>query len=532
MAENLQTPGADTVRSPCRRWYDLEAKRGLPRDLMLGLQKMKERAALYLPRNPAELPVVSESGVVVDPWELRVQIARLDNYLVDAVRDVTGAVYSKPPVLSDDMPDTLRDFCDDVDLRGTALGIFALDRSAMAAAEGVSFSVVGFSERPPGEELTEAEEAKLKLSPFWRPYSAESVIDWRFESMDGRPRLMLARLVEPVIVPVGAWGWKVIEQVRVLRAGKRDAADESRWATYELFRYSEEKSAWLSLGAPRSLRPQTEIPLVEWPTDSTAPFESAPMFGDLSGVNLAQFRKQNLLDNGQQIIGFPFAHWAGAPFGQDGKPRAISERRLICSESPQASIEIVEAQGTAWASVQAEIKDMKDSMARMSNAIRLAQSPGSITATGEAIRSAGPASRVAALGRTWEDAAARMLYFTAVYMGLVPAEADEGWGTVEFNRRFLPAATEQPKLEHRKFLYENDLLSGRSLFEAAQGDEIIAEDLDYDDEQKEIEKERPEGLPTEPLTPVPPVPPPPPGQPAQEPGVEDEEPVEAEEVDE
>ena len=77
------------VNTPSLKYEELEKLRTLPRDLMQGVERLRELecAKKYLPRNPTEAPERLPNFGVVDPWRNRVAMSRLKNMFKDAVDD-------------------------------------------------------------------------------------------------------------------------------------------------------------------------------------------------------------------------------------------------------------------------------------------------------------------------------------------------------------------------------------------------------------------------------------------------------------
>jgi hypothetical protein len=132
------------VNTPSDRFEELERKREMPRDLMLGIDRLKETTAArkYLPRNPTEVPVMVPTIGLVDPWRNRVDFSRLKNMFAEAVDDSTGRIFAKPPEISEETPVDMVTFLDDVDGRGSDAQTFAKGECATAIAEGISYTLV------------------------------------------------------------------------------------------------------------------------------------------------------------------------------------------------------------------------------------------------------------------------------------------------------------------------------------------------------------------------------------------------------
>lgn len=491
---STETPGPQT---PCGKYVELEELRLPARDFMAGAAMLKrlDKAVVYLPRNPAESRVHVAGYGTLDRWEVRVKNARLWNKFADTVEDAVGRIFSKPIKLSNDMPKELQNFCLDVDGAGSDLDVFVSGRFEVAISEGTSFALVDFPTRPGDEPLTVAELKALKLSPFWRAYDPASVIDWEFGTWRGKRRLLYLRLKEVLSVRnATGFGFEQIVQYREFVAGNPEAPPDSpnRFVTWAIYREDpSNKGKWVVADdgkARGNMRPQVDIPFVEFPTKISAPFESDPPFADLLHMNLAHFRKLSFLDNGQMAVGFPFLYWEGAPEeNQNAGQMKMAESTI--QKGPQGSdLSFREVSGTAWKEVRETINQLEEQM-EDSAAAHLKDDGGAVTARGESRRDAKLTSKLRRWALLGEDALANLLRYTAIYMDLVSADDDKGWGSVELNKVYVPVGAEQQKLVHREFLFNAGGLTLKTMVEEAQRDEVVSAAIDVETEIEEAAKE-------------------------------------------
>lgn len=498
-ASGSVVPKERNVASPTEAWERLETARVRCRHLGEGVLTLRKHAEIYLPRSPAETPFPDpKNGRLIDPWETRVHMAHLENKLHDATADVVGRVWFRAPRVLEQTPPEVVALLEDVDGRGSSFQQFGAACSVRACYEGADFVLVDFP-TVQGQVVTADDNKVAGRRPVWKRYAPNQVIGWKFGTWNSKPRLEQVRLLEPYMIPgKDEWSYTFGVQVRVLRAANLllPRGDSRRFASTEVWR-EDEDGKWHPVPTSyRFLRPQVNIPLVEWPTDVAAPFECPPPYLDLVVLNLAVFQKVSYLDAAQRAVGFPILHWGGAPFDKNNAPLPLSPDRFYRSKDPQAHMEFVEVAGTSWAAVEKRIEKMEEAMARIASEVALSQSPGTLTATGEAVRSARATTRLGTWRGNWQDAAARCFYFSAVYSEVVDAEALSGWGGVELNSQFFPKARPENVLEHRKWLRELGVLSKQGAFEEAKNDEALSELREYEVEVDRVSKETPDGLPT------------------------------------
>lgn len=488
---------APNVNTPSARYVALERLRSQCRDLMSGVQTLKEKASIYLPRNPSEAKVHVPGVGEIDPWAARVEMSRLRNMFADAVDECAGRVFAKPAEIDEATPEALKAFLDDVDGGGSCLDVFGMAVAARAVAEGNDFVLVDYPEVPPGSNLLKIDEEALKLAPFWRRYSPECVIDWEVGSFGKERRLTRVRLREVVLEAHGPWSKREVRQVRVIYAGDpvvQDTGDASpRWARWEVWRprkATELQGEW-DVYSSGVMRPQVDIPLVDFPTDLLLPFEAVPPYLDLKHLTIAHYRKLSDLDNAQHAVGYPILHWAGGQLAADGSVQGIGPNRFLVSPDPAAHVEFAEPAGTAWASLQAELDRMERQGKELSS--EPFEASGSLTATGEAIRAARAHSKLQGWVTAWNDSFSRLLYYTATYLGIVEYGATEGWGGIRLNSKFIP---KQQSVDGARLIHDRNLagkVSDETAFEAIQGADLIPETITYEEELERLAQDGPTG---------------------------------------
>lgn len=490
--------GTPNVNTPGPQYKRLEPIRQITRDLNEGIIRLRdpEVAKIYLPRNPTEgVEMVAGFGVV-DPWLNRVNMSRLKNMFKEAVEDCVGRAFAKSAKFEADMPQELLDMMDDVDGRGTNFHVFGMAVAQASTSEGEDFVLVDYPTVLGIENMTQAQWEKEKRAPFWRRYPAKSVIAWQHEPFGKEMRLIQVRLREKATVPDGPWGYKTIEQVRVLYAGSNRLPDghplrNARWEVWRPIDPSSMEGEWAVM-ARGSMKPQVDIPFVDFPFLLAPQFEALPPLLDLAHLTIAHYRKTSDLDNAQHASGFPILHWGGGPINPEtNRPVGIGQSRMFVSPDPQAHVEFVEPKGESWASLRMELNAMEAVARELASEPTLQTTPGNLTATGESIRAARASSRLEAAVLGWQDSFNRLLYYTAQYMGIVQYEAETGWGGVELNRRFVPISRNVEGFKAALDMHFRGRLSDETLHEIGQASEITPEGIDFEEEERRIAASEP-----------------------------------------
>lgn len=485
-------PDKSTPATTSRAYDRLEILRKPCRDLKAGWAAVTDpaNAAVYLPREAMEVPVPNPKGGWIDPWLNRIKRARLTPFFRDAVDALSGKAFSKEPKPSADMPEQLQEFLEDVDLQGNDFAVFALDRCANSVAEGIDFVLVDYPAVPATEVRSKEDDKRSGLAPFWCAYSAGSVIAWKAEKRGGNMRLLEVRLKETVTESDG-YGEACVDQIRGFFAGNPDASDDTRFVSWVIWRKNANDEWFVFAEGIR--RPQVDIPLVDVSTDATGFFEASPPLYDLAQLNLAHLRKCSDLDSAQHQVGFPVLSWSGVSVEEATKQLngGLGSNRFFISPQTGGGMEYVEPQGSSWDALEKSIETISQDCARAASDPLLSSSPGNLTATGEAIRASKASSKFGAWVSRWEDAFSMLLMYTAIDLQIVAPGAEDGWGSIELNKTFLPT---DRNIEGARLAVDRNnagKLSDETTFTVLQAAEVIPDGVEYEDEQARLRQQAP-----------------------------------------
>lgn len=203
----------------------------LVRDCVAGQSAIKRRGTVYLPASFAE-DTKDASGTVIspaDPVRYRQYIERA--YFMGVTsrtkEALTGMVFRKPPTY--ELPKAVEDLLENIDGAGQSVDQLAKEMVGELLTVGRYGLLVDYPEAPAKSDKRKARQ--LGLRPTVSAYPAESIINWRFEGVNGRKMLTLVVLAESVDDSTDEFGHedKLIYRVLRLRDGVYSQAvyDES-----------------------------------------------------------------------------------------------------------------------------------------------------------------------------------------------------------------------------------------------------------------------------------------------------------------
>lgn len=174
-------------------------------DAAIGSPRLRKRPLEYLPE-----PYARDEP---ERYAAFVQRAYYTNYTGRTERVLSGMVLRKPADYQ--LPPAVQALLEDFDGQGNSIDQIAKRALTQRMRKNRFVFLVDYPSAKP--DLSSEEEARLGLRPIVAPYDAESLINWRFKSVGGKKRLVLAVLREMENVSPDEFGHDYKERFRVLR---------------------------------------------------------------------------------------------------------------------------------------------------------------------------------------------------------------------------------------------------------------------------------------------------------------------------
>lgn len=181
------------------------------RHVLAGERVMKEQGELYLPKL---------SGMTAEEYRRYQKKVHFFGATARVADGLHGAVFSKPPLQSGEMPDDFSESLKDVDLMGTTIDQFASDIVWDCMQTNWGGILVDYAKDAQKVPVSVAEEKGYGAYMKW--YPAEYLINWRYAVVNGRERLVLVVLHEPYyeVLTEDMFQEKEYHRYRVLRLEK------------------------------------------------------------------------------------------------------------------------------------------------------------------------------------------------------------------------------------------------------------------------------------------------------------------------
>ena len=380
-----------------------------------GTEYLRENSEAFLPLEPRE---------DYSAYMARVNRAVFSPFTQRLIRAATGLVLRKPISLTGD-PYWTEMFKMDVDGCGSDLDEYARRILMCSLTYGQSHILVDYP--APSGALSLAEERQQNRRPYWIEVDPTNLLGWRLDRDSNYGNLIQARIAEKAVLPDGAFGEKVFDQVRVIEPGRYrvfrksdqidamyDVDDNSYAGEFDTGTTGEDyklaESGNFSLG---------EIPLVTVYSGKVENLVSKPPLLDIAYLNLAHFQRQADLIHSLHVASQPLLVMEG--YDDQTKDLAISVNYAMATQ-PGNKIYYVEPASSAFDAQSAEIKELQMQMATLGISTLSQQKFVAESADARRLDRVDTNSMLAMVSMELEQKLQKAFNFSAEYVGIEPPE--------------------------------------------------------------------------------------------------------------
>lgn len=258
-------------------------------DVLGGQDAIKAKGEKYLPKEPAE-----------DDQDYQRRLAR--SIFFEDPRDCTinlsGMVFRKSPTLGEDVPDLLKQLCENVDNAGTHVDVF-LQRLFEDGFYGHSFIVV---DRPPQdpEVRTAADEIATGARSYWCIRQAKDAVNFRPLIMRGKTEIGQISFKECTKEADGRFGEKEVVRYRVYLLDEFGNAQWEVWVETEKTNAEGKKETILEASGPiltKRGKPLKRLPIAVHYGEREGFLESRPPLKGIADISISFYQKYSDLSN-------------------------------------------------------------------------------------------------------------------------------------------------------------------------------------------------------------------------------------------
>lgn len=429
-----------------------------------GEHGVHEEGEKYLPRLQDETN---------EAYEVRKKMTPFFNAVWRTISGLRGMLFRKPPIV--EVPAAVEELLIDIDLAGTPFNT----QLQQIAEEVLTFGRVGLMADYPAvpEGTTRADAAAMNARPFIKLYDAESIYNWREDTINGVKQLTRVQLLEEEEVQDPANEFKVTceKRYRILDLDK--GAYRQR-----VFTVKGEEGVLLSEVYPKMNGvTMSFIPFIIIGTDDIGADMDAPPLIDLVTTNLHHYQQATSYERGCFFSGLPTMFISGTDsLDADGNPVEISIGGAIANilPRPEARAYFVEVAGE-FNALRTNLEDKKREMAVLGARMLEQQKATVESADTIARRQYGEESTLVCIGMTLSIGVTKALQWLCDWAGA------RGEVKVRLNSDFLPAGMTSQDITTLVSAWQQGAISGETLFDNLKAGEIIG-DVSYEEEQERI----------------------------------------------
>jgi hypothetical protein len=359
---------------------------------------MRAAGDAYLPKEPREKAAA---------FARRLSRTVFFNGYLKTLESFVGVVFTNDITLKDDVPPGIATQCEDIDLAGTHIDVFAkqLFRDMF---EGYAFILVDeqpLATMPPVTlaGITRADSNTLR--PYWQTYKADQAINWRRARINGEDQFTQITFKEQSCEPDGEYGDKIVVRYRVFR---RTDAGQVEWQLFELRKVEgQEEESIVSIGTGTTSLKRIPVAVI-------GELGAPPALLDLAYLNISHWRNCSDQENILHVTRVPMMLRKGA--GSDAPEIEIGPTTIDIEKDGDISWIEINANG-AMRIGREYLLDIEQRMGMMGLATLTQRAGTVITATEKKQDYKEKHSQLATMARGLKDGIEQALKFHAEYLG-------------------------------------------------------------------------------------------------------------------
>lgn len=381
------------------------------RDTISGERAIREGGVKYLPR---------PSGMDDPEWKCYLERAHFFGATGRTADGLHGSIFQKAPVISDEAPEKLKVLLSDIDRTGRTLDQFASDCVWDALPTNWGGILVDYPSAPDNIDRGTAESLGLRAYAAW--YSAESVINWRFETRDNQQVLTFLVLHEPYTQQITGDEFATEKKNRY-RVLSFDAD-----GNYMVRIYDDGTTEGLATPSepvfPKMNKENLKV-IPFFPFPGSEPEKS--MLLDLANENIGHYQKTADYENGLHLTGIPTpyaAGLAGPPQDKDGNtiPIKLGGNSFLFIPDPSGKVGYLEFEGAGLEQLEKAIQNTEERMAILGARIISAEKKGVESAEAARIHRAGENSVLASFALNASDVLTKVIRLLAEWENIPGCE--------------------------------------------------------------------------------------------------------------
>lgn len=438
------------------------------RTVFEGDKAIKKNAEIYVPKN---------KGVDKADYDAIIQRSVFENFTEATAKGISGLIFAKEPNIS--LPTSLELLKENIDMDDNTI----VDLSQNIVNELMEVGRCGLLIDVPNIDttgMTKPQTDALNIRAFTKLYKSETIINWRYESVNSVNKLTLL----------------VLHEVYEDWTDDFTAEYKNRYRVYKLINnicnvavYEEKDKTFIATMEFKPVIANRKtinyIPFIPLTYKDISIIPVKPPLMDIANINLNYYGVAVERRNVIHFVGNPFFMGKGINTRDDkGNALTITLGSSIAQifQEPNADMKIVETQGTGLAFNESYLNDCKSTMAALGARLLVPEANAQISENTMQMKTAGYRATIMQIANTASRAITQALKIIAEWEGQNHDEAKLELNT-DYNLSEMDAQTITALVQ----AWQTGAIRQEDMFKKLQKGEIIESQINFEDYKSNLE---------------------------------------------
>ena len=433
-----------------------------------GDKAVKANAKTHFPPN---------EGVSDKTYDAIIQRSVFENFTEATAKGISGLIFAKEPTIS--LPASLELLKDNIDMDDNTI----VDLSQNIVNELIEVGRCGLLIDVPNIDtkgMSKPQTDALNIRAFTKLYKSETIINWRYESINSVNKLTLL----------------VLHEVYEDWTDDFTAEYKNRYRVYKLINnvcnvavYEEKDKTFIATMEFKPVMANRKtinyIPFIPLTYKDISIIPVKPPLMDIANINLNYYGVAVERRNVIHFVGNPFFMGSGINTRDDkGNALTITLGSSIAQifQEPNADMKIVETQGTGLAFNESYLNDCKSTMAALGARLLVPEANAQISENTMQMKTAGYRATIMQIANTASRAITQALKIIAEWEGQNPDEVK-----LELNTDYNLSEMDAQTITALVTAWQMGAIRQEDMFKKLQKGEIIESQISFNDYKSNLE---------------------------------------------
>lgn len=441
------------------------------RTVFEGDKAIKANAKTYVPKN---------TGVSDSDYNAIIQRSVFENFTEPTAKGISGLIFAKEPTIS--LPASLELLKDNIDMDNNTI----VDLSQNIVNELMEVGRCGLLIDVPNIDttgMTKPQTDALNIRAFTKLYKSETIINWRYESINSVNKLTLLVLHEVYEDWTDRFTSTLKNRYRVYSLIDNVCYVEVYEQNDKVFENTMEMKLVIVKGSTLNY-----IPFIPLTYKDISIIPVKPPLMDIANINLNYYGVAVERRNVIHFVGNPFFMGKGINTRDDkGNALTITLGSSVAQifQEANADMKIVETQGTGLAFNESYLNDCKVTMAALGARLLVPEANAQISENTMQMKTAGYRATIMQIANTASRAITQALKIIAEWEGTSKEQVKEV--KLELNTDYNLSEMDAQTITALVTAWQTGAIRQEDMFKKLQKGEIIESDISFDDYKSNLE---------------------------------------------